>query len=540
MRAALYARYSSDEQNPRSADDQLAACRRLAAKLDATVVAEFKDEAITGTHDNRPGRHALMAAAAAGEFELLITEGLDRMARSGGGTWDAFEDLAALGIPIHTLEQGEIDVFKTGVYALQSAGFIDQLRKKVRRGLRAATESGRHNAQPPFGYRARIAHDARGERIRGLIEVHPDQAKVVQRIAAEFLAGSTVHAIRDRLNNDGVPGPKGRPWSYAIINGRHADRTGILRNPIYAGELVWGRVRETKNRRTGKVTRRLTPDEEIVRQPAPELAILDAATWAEIQARVASRRAEVLAAGNPGVANAPQRLLTGLMRCGVCGGAMHTSGGERRWRCVTRMNKGAVGCSNARTVPPDIVEAQVLDNVRRDLLHPEAIETFVREFHAAQRQSSKGRNAERAGLEKEISEARRRAERLVDQVAEGILSGATVAGKLADFEVRIATLQSRLDAIERTADIVPIDPQKTATLYRTMADDLRATLDRPAGGPGSLELETSRAALRKIVRAVVIHPLPERGQYRVELQGDLTSVFSAATQAGAGRRKASR
>ncbi|TMI76535.1 MAG: recombinase family protein, partial [Bacillati bacterium ANGP1] len=37
MRAAIYARYSSENQRPESIEDQVAACRRLAAQRGFTI-----------------------------------------------------------------------------------------------------------------------------------------------------------------------------------------------------------------------------------------------------------------------------------------------------------------------------------------------------------------------------------------------------------------------------------------------------------------------------------------------------------------------
>jgi site-specific DNA recombinase len=48
MRAALYARFSTDMQRQASIEDQMALCRDLAAKLGATVVAEYSDAGISG------------------------------------------------------------------------------------------------------------------------------------------------------------------------------------------------------------------------------------------------------------------------------------------------------------------------------------------------------------------------------------------------------------------------------------------------------------------------------------------------------------
>ena len=48
MRAALYARYSTDMQSPESIADQLRVCARLADRFDFEIVARFSDAAISG------------------------------------------------------------------------------------------------------------------------------------------------------------------------------------------------------------------------------------------------------------------------------------------------------------------------------------------------------------------------------------------------------------------------------------------------------------------------------------------------------------
>nr|WP_271181346.1 recombinase family protein [Novosphingobium resinovorum] len=45
LKAALYARYSSDLQNVHSIDDQLLVCRELAARERWEIVAYYHDEA---------------------------------------------------------------------------------------------------------------------------------------------------------------------------------------------------------------------------------------------------------------------------------------------------------------------------------------------------------------------------------------------------------------------------------------------------------------------------------------------------------------
>lgn len=57
MRAAIYTRFSSDLQNPKSCEDQAALCRAFCVRQGHDVVAVFKDRAISGAYapTARPG-----------------------------------------------------------------------------------------------------------------------------------------------------------------------------------------------------------------------------------------------------------------------------------------------------------------------------------------------------------------------------------------------------------------------------------------------------------------------------------------------------
>jgi len=74
MRAVLYARYSTDRQRETSIDDQLRAARERAHREGWEIVAQHADEGISGSVPValRPGGKALLAAALAGRFEVLI------------------------------------------------------------------------------------------------------------------------------------------------------------------------------------------------------------------------------------------------------------------------------------------------------------------------------------------------------------------------------------------------------------------------------------------------------------------------------------
>ncbi|HYF53367.1 MAG TPA: recombinase family protein [Salinarimonas sp.] len=81
LRAAIYARYSSDQQRDASIEDQVEVCRRYAAAHGMSVTAVFEDRAISGANSARPGYRALLEAARRGGFDAVIVEALDRLAR---------------------------------------------------------------------------------------------------------------------------------------------------------------------------------------------------------------------------------------------------------------------------------------------------------------------------------------------------------------------------------------------------------------------------------------------------------------------------
>ena len=49
IRVAIYARFSSDLQNDKSVDDQVAFCREVCARNGMTVVLTFEDRAVSAS-----------------------------------------------------------------------------------------------------------------------------------------------------------------------------------------------------------------------------------------------------------------------------------------------------------------------------------------------------------------------------------------------------------------------------------------------------------------------------------------------------------
>lgn len=517
MRAALYARFSTDGQSPASIADQLVGCRKLADRLGARIVGEFSDAAISGqAMANRPGVNGLMALAEAGGCDLVIAEHTDRLSRGGSQSWSIYEDLTALGVRYETVNQGPVTPMHVGIGATISVMQIQEGAKKTWRGLEGVVKAGRSAGGLTYGYAKTRLYDAAGEPVRGLLEVDPARAEVVVRIFRDYAAGASPRAIAAALNIEAVPGPRGGPWNASTIHGNAKRGNGIIHNELYRGVRVWGRQAYSKDRRTGKRRGRLASGDNLTRSEVPELRIVDDALWSAVQRRYASVSA-LAAGGRPTGARRPKSLLSGLIKCGVCGGNMNLTGTRDALRCHTRVERGAGHCDNRRTPSYAGLEARVVAAIQANLLHPDVIEAAVRELREEAARLRKDESRQRHHVEKSLAEAQRRAERLIDQLEAGT-PWAAIAERHTAITAQIEAL--KLDLDEKPAEIIALHPA-AGGVYRRLIEGLQAALANPA----DIESREAREAVRALISAIRVIPLPAFGQYQLEIVGDLAPML---------------
>ena len=108
MRAAVYARYSSENQRPESIADQVASCRRLASERGFEVPDEhvYADEAASGALTDRSGLKALRAAAEQGQFQVVLVDDLSRLARNTLLMLSVLEEFRFNGVRVVSVADG--------------------------------------------------------------------------------------------------------------------------------------------------------------------------------------------------------------------------------------------------------------------------------------------------------------------------------------------------------------------------------------------------------------------------------------------------
>ena len=298
MKVALYARYSSDNQRDASIADQLRVCRAYAERQGWTISEEYTDHAVSGATLRRAGFQAFMRDALNGRFDVVLAESLDRFSRDQEDTAGLFKRLTFAGVNIVTIAEGDITHLHIGFKGTMNAVFLKDLAEKTHRGLRGRVEDGKSAGGLCYGYR--VVKTLNGATVTtGEREIVPEEARVVERIFRDFVAGISPKQIAKNLNREDIAGPFGGAWSPSTIYGSSKRGTGILNNELYVGRLVWNRLRYVKNPDTGKRVSRPNPETEWMRKEGPHLRIVSDELWAVAKQRQELGRHAVRTAAIP-------------------------------------------------------------------------------------------------------------------------------------------------------------------------------------------------------------------------------------------------
>ena len=518
LRAVIYARYSSELQNPTSIEDQVARCRDTAGHHGYDVSRVFSDyETSARSIGPRVEYQKMLAEARQRRFNAVIAESIDRLGRRTADVTDLHDRLSHLGIKLITVQYGEIDALKATVMGMIAQQFSRDLADKTRRGQEGGTRRGRVTAGLAYGYEP-VDADGLNRRIV------PEQAEIIRQIFTQFADGVAPNEIARRLNEAGVPGPRGGAWSGTTIRGHAARQTGILHNRAYIGEISYGRTTFSTDPDTGRRTSRLC-DEPIVVQ-VPELRLINRTLWERVQARhkqVSHRMALDRETGQPlNRAHRRRFLLSGLLHCGCCGGA-YAIMAKNRYGCSTRKNKGT--CTNTVTITREVVEKRVLRAIRRGLLDPELVQRFVSNATRELTERRRAAATDETRLRKQLADLDRKLARLLDQMENDDDPDSLIGVRLKQRKAERDDVAAKLRLIESetpTVATLPNFAEAYAAQVRRLGDVLR--------DPDYIE--RAQEALRKLIDKVVLIPdaTADDGM-RINLHGEMARILATCVAA---------
>ena len=371
-RAFGYLRVSSSKQTGErhsSLDTQEAHFRGYCERNGLTPTSIFTD-VVTGRRDDRKEYMRMVEQAKQGGANVIVVQFLDRFGRNPREILRRYWELQEYGVEVvatdEDIREELILLVKAGMAGAESR----RISERVRANMSKAVSKGVHVGRPPFGLQP--VKDIKGNKIEVRWELHAEEASLVRemrRLAVEENLG--FKAIADRLTAQGHRAHEGRPFAAFTIQ-------RILNNPAIMGNMVFGSKPRKGNAQM-----------ELVEIPGFFPAILSSDGWQELQERLAIRRE------NPrGKAHSSDYLLSGMARCGHCGGPMvgkvgaaHKGKRYRNYYCSRAMHaRGFCSFYNGHSAPK--LEKAILeylsqfsepDKVREYLIAAESTEIKLRE-----------------------------------------------------------------------------------------------------------------------------------------------------------------
>jgi site-specific DNA recombinase len=515
FRVAIYARYSSDLQNASSIDDQNRVCTALAKQNGWQVVVHHADRAISGASLLRPQLQTMLEQARLGLFDGVVAEALDRLSRDQEDIAGLYKRLRFQGVRLVTCSEGEISELHVGLNGTMNALFLKDLAAKTRRGLEGRIRVGRSAGGLTFGYDV-VQPGSEGE-MRGRRAINPEQAIIVERIFREFASGNSPVSIARQLNAERVLGPSGRSWLDTTIRGHSIRGTGILRNELYIGKLIWNRLRYAKDPDTGRRLSRLNPKSEWVIEKVPELRIIEQALWARVAARLAEVRSDPVVTkriqSRFWERRRPKYVTTGRVICGGCGKPMAVIGKDYLG-CNFARRRGT--CSSQPAIRRSMIENLIFDGLRRQLMAPELVKEFAQAFHKEINRQRTGEVAQHHTRRRELAAVNQQIKKLVDAIANGVRTKAIV-------DALMAAEGRKLEIEEALAK----EPPTSLRLHPSLADryqqrisDLHLALADPDLHSEAVEI------VQSLIERIVVTNVPNG--FEIELVGDLAAMINLA------------
>jgi site-specific DNA recombinase len=467
MRAAVYARFSTDLQRKESIEDQFRVCDRLAERHGFQVAARFSDEAISGGTSQRPGYQAMLKAARRGEFNAIMAEDTSRLWRNLAEQSPRLAELSDLNVHVVTADFDSRSE-SAGILGAVTGAMGEQYRKeigrRVRRGLEGLARNGKSAGGRSYGY---IPAAISGTK---QIEIDAEQASVVRRIYEMFADGYSPRAIAGVLNREGTASPgasraresrRKAGWVSTAIYGDVKRGTGILANPLYTGKVIWNRTRWIRSAADSSKRRQVAnPKADWIVRQDERLRIVSDELWARAQARQQAQAHAIGERVKRGMSKAdarrtgagPKFLVSGLLRCAHCGSS-YAIAGRDVYACSGYTGGGMSLCSNDALLPRDVAEAEVLAGLKRLFLSPEVIQEITLRVRAEVRRP-KPKDIDH---KPRIAQLRAEVGNMVEAIATGVLKASSA------LATRLATAEAEIEEMERAqaasavpkADVLP-------------------------------------------------------------------------------------
>lgn len=468
MKIAIYVRVSTLEQaeSGYSIEEQIDKLTKYCEIKNWDIYKTYKDRGFSGSTLDRPAISKLITDANRQKFDAVLVYKLDRLSRSQKDTLFLIEDVFTKNkISFVSLNENfdtstPFGKASIGILAVFAQLEREQIKERMTMGKigRAKTGKAMSWSIVPFGYKYE----------NGIYVPNPIEASIVQRIFSEYLNGSSITTIKEDLNKEGHIG-KEKKWSHRTIR-------VVLDNPVYAG-----------------INRYLNEN-----YPGDHEPIITKEIFDKVQQEIIIRQKEAYMKNNNPRPFQAKYLLSGLIRCGVCG-AVFTLGMNpvrkdgtryRYYRCVSKsapkksstLKRNPNGCTSPNYGLEEL-EKKVLKEIDYFRLNPTAIKQI----------SNKDNSFDNSAYIDEIEKLDKALEKLIDLYLENIFSKDQLEKRRKELEAKKETLENKLDNLEHEKPA--LDPQVAIDQLGKIKDSVL-----------EIEYERQKKIVRDLIESIKVYP----------------------------------
>ncbi len=445
MKAAIYARYSSDNQREESITAQLRAAHEYCKKNDYIIVKEYTDEAISARTDERPAFQKMIEDAATGLFGVLIVHKIDRFARNRYDAAFYKRSLQKSGVRIRYIEHQLDDSPESGMLESVLEGmaeyFSKNLAREVRKGQKENALQAKHNGgTPPLGYCLTPNKE---------YQIDETEAPIIRKIFADYADGKSLLMIRDALNTSGYKTKKGRAFGVNSL-------WDLIRNEKYIGTYVYGKSTIGPD---GKRNTHPKDSENLIKVENAIPAIIDRATWEKVQQQF-SKKAHTRARET--------YLFSGLLKCDLCGSLLVGNRYQTKkgipyayYRCNRAQRTAECVAPKYRKEP---LEELLLNKIFPLIFNEDGAKNFISVIVSQQAKFAQDTLSHIKTLEKEKAASQRKIESLIDIIETGS-GNKTMLNRITEHEEKIETIESQLQLIKKDIRKITLTESQVLDLY---------------------------------------------------------------------------
>ena len=502
MRAAVYARVSSEEQAERGTiENQIEFATKYCDLHQIDIVEWYKDDGITGIIplEERPEGKRLLEDAQNKKFDLVLVYRLDRLGRSARIILNAVHELEQYGVKIKSMTEpfdtGDANgrfllTVLAGVADLERETILERMQHGANRAARAGKWLG---GIVPYGYRVNEEGylEINEDLLPGLDMSEADVVRLIYYLIAE--QGYSTIKVADYLNALGVPTAYVKDGRQVTRGKRKVNTSGIWRpgrirnmvvNTTYKGIHYYGK-RTTKNR-------------ELIPREVP--AIVSEEVWEKAQQKLRENQIEAMKNAKR------QYLLRGLIKCSLCGltyqgqsykgpggklKAYYVCGGKTAYRGPFQ------GKCPSKNVPAEWIENHVWEECVRFIENPgETINELANTIETKKTQRKELEHEKQIILET-LKEKELERQNILDLYRKKIITADDIEKQFQKIKDEMVALEKRVKEIEKQ-----IVSEETLLSSFNTAEELLANLR--AKLKNNPPFEVRREIVRTLVKEIIV------------------------------------